>query len=135
MSRLNNHLKDLGCPPINYLNHGVKIKKCMVGIPRVKRSVVKQAAPLLPLDLLNLFCVMYDTTGHVAVTAAMLLSFRALLRKSHVTASDCSLIRSDLVFHLWGIMVWVFKSKTNQFFERLHNITIEEVVNRELCDV
>ena len=101
LSGLNNHLKDLGCPPIDYSDHSVK--KCMAGIHRVKGSEVKQLTPLLPLDLLNLFRVMFDSPGYVAVRAAMLLSFRALLRKAHVTDSDSSLVRSDLVVHPWGV--------------------------------
>ena len=107
LSGLNNHLKDLGCLPIDYSDHG--IKKCMAAIHRVKGSEVEQAAPLLPLELLNLFRVMCISPGHVAVQAAMLLSFRALLRKDHVTDSDCSLVRSDLVVHPWGLMFWVHK--------------------------
>ena len=108
LSGLNNHLKDLGCPPIDYSDHSVK--ECMAGIRRVKGSEVKQAAPLLPLELLNLFRVMFDSPGHVDVRAAMLLSFRALLRKAHVTDSNSSLVRSDLVVHPWRLMIWVRKS-------------------------
>lgn len=133
LSGLNNHLKDLGCAPIDYENH--EIKKCLAGIRRLKGSEVKQAAPLLPLELLRLFLVLHPTPGHTAVRAAMLLSFRALLRKAHVTCSDTSLKRGDLVFHPWGVMVWVRKSKTNQFRERIHKIPVAEVANRELCAV
>lgn len=133
LSGLNNHLKDLGCAPIDYSEHG--LKKCMAGIRRVKGNEVKQATPLLPIDLLKLFAVMFDTVGHVAVKAAMLLSFRALLRKGHVTDSDCSLLRSDLVFYPWGLMVSVRKSKTNQFRERIHKIPVAAVTNKGLCAV
>ena len=45
MSSLNNHLKDLGCPLIDYTDHGVK--KCMARIKRLKGNEVKQAAPYL----------------------------------------------------------------------------------------
>lgn len=133
LSGLNNHLKDLGCPPINYEDHG--IKKCMAGIRRLKGQEVKQAAPLLPLELLRVFSVMHPTIGHTSVRAAMLLSFRALLRKAHVTESDCTLKRSDLEFYEWGLMVCVRKSKTNQFRERIHRIPVAKVTNIELCAV
>lgn len=133
LSGLNNHLKDLGCPAIEYADHG--IKKCMAGIRRLKGQAVKQAAPLLPNELLRIFYVMQPTRGHTAVRAAMLLSFRALLRKAHVTNSDSALKRQDLEFHQWGIMVCVRKSKTNQFRERIHRIPVAKVANRELCAV
>lgn len=133
LSGLNNHLKDLGCPPINYSDHNVK--KCMSGIRRIKGSEVKQAVPLLPNDLIRLFAVLFPTRGHTSVRAAMLLSFRALLRKAHVTMSDAALLRSDLEFYPWGMLVNVRKSKTNQFRERVHKIPVAKVANRALCAV
>ena len=133
MSGLNNHLKDLGCPPIDYSNHYVK--KCMAGIRRLKGQEVKQAVPILPQELIRLFSVMYPTRGHTAVRAAMLLCFRALLRKAHVTNSDSALRRSDVVFHPWGMLVSVRKSKTNQFRERVHRIPVASVSNKALCAV
>ena len=133
LSGLNNHLKDLGCAPIDYGNH--YIKKCLGGIRRIKGNEVKQAAPLLPLELLRLFSVFRPSVGHTAVRAAMLLSFRALLRKAHVTESDCSLKRGDLEFHQWGLMLYVRKSKTNQYRQRVHRIPVAKVANKDLCAV
>ena len=133
LSGLNNHLKDLGCPPIDYKDHG--IKKCMAGIRRVKGNEVKQATPLLPGDLVRLFACIGRSRGSTAVRAAMLLSFRALLSKAHVTDSDCALLRRDVVFYPWGVLVSVRKSKTNQFRERVHKIPVAEVANKELCAV
>ena len=133
LSGLNNHLKDLGCPPIDYGNHF--IRKCMGGIRRIKGEEVKQAAPLLPLELVRLFTVFQPSRGHTAVRAAMLLSFRALLRKAHVTKSDASLTRGDLEFHQWGVMVCVRKSKTNQYRQRVHRIPVTKVANKKLCAV
>ena len=133
LSGLNNHLKDLGCPPIDYGDH--YIKKCMGGIRRIKGEEVKQAAPLLPRELLRLFSVFHPSRGHTAVRAAMLLSFRALLRKGHVTDSECALKRGDLEFHQWGMMVCVKKSKTNQYRQRVHRIPVTKVKNEGLCAV
>lgn len=131
LSALNNHLKDLECPAINYESH--KIKKCMAGIRRLKGDATKQAAPLLPPGLLRLFGMLQQTRGHTAVRAAMLLSFRALLRKGHVTASDNTLERKDITFHPWGLMVNITKSKTIQFNEKVHRIPVAKVTNRALC--
>ena len=133
LSALCNHLKDLDCPPINYNCH--RIKKCLAGIRRIKGDGVKQAAPLLPPGLLRLFGRLRDSLGHTAVRAAMLLSFRALLRKGHVTFSDHSLLREDITFHPWGLLVTVSKSKTIQFREKVHKIPVAKLGNRELCAV
>ena len=133
LSALNNLLQDLGCSPIDYANHEVKM--CMVGICRIKGNEVKQVAPLLSVNLIKLFRVMNPTMGHTAVRAAMLLSFHALLRKAHVTDSDSSLLHNDLVFHQWRIMVMVRKSKPNQFRERVHQIPVAKVTNKPLCAI
>lgn len=133
MSALNNHLKDLGCPPINYDDHN--IKKCMAGIRRVLGDSPRQAPPMLPTHLRRIFAVMFLTDGHVAIRAAMLLSFRALLRKCHVTKSDSALLRSDFVFRRWGMLVNVRISKTIQFRERVHSIPVAAVEDPALCAV
>ena len=133
LSALNNHLKDLGCEPIDYKDH--MVRKCMAGIRRVKGDVVKQAFPLLPTNLVLMFSFLSPTMGHTSVRAAMLLSFRALLRKAHVTVSNASLQRQDFTFHPWGMMVRVSKSKTIQYKERVHLIPVTKVRNRRLCAV
>lgn len=133
LSGLNNHLKDLGHAPINYENYS--IKKIMMGIRRVKGDLKKQAAPLLPENLLRLFSKLTKSYAHTAVRAAMLVCFRALLRKSHVTFSAAHLERRDVVFHEWGMMLSVSKSKTNQFRDRVHQIPIALVKGNSLCAV
>ena len=131
LSALCNHLKDLGCTPIDYKSH--KIKKCMTGIRRIKGDGTKQAAPLLPAGLLRLFAMLQPTLGHTAVRAAMLLSFRGLLRKAHVTLSDAAFARRDVSFQPWGLLISVRKSKTIQFKEKVHKIPVAKVANRDLC--
>ena len=133
LSALCNHLKDLELEAINYSSH--KIKKCMTGIRRIKGDGVKQAAPLLPAGLLRLFALLQPSLGHTAVRAAMLLSFRGLLRKAHVTDSDAACRRKDISFHPWGLMISISKSKTIQFREKVHRIPVAKVRNKELCAV
>ena len=65
----------------------------------------------------------------------MLLSFRALLRKCHMTDSDLALLRSDFSFHAWGMLIWVRRSKTNQFRECVHSIPVSAVAYPALCMV
>ena len=133
ISALNNHLKDLGYTPVDYECHAVR--KCLRGIRRVKGDGVRQAEPLLPGMLKRMFATMQATAGHVAVRAAMLVSFRALLRKCHVTASDSTILRGDVVFHGWGLMLHIRKSKTVQFGERVHKIPVVRVRDVALCAV
>ena len=97
LSALCNHLKDLGCAPIDYTSH--KIKKCLTGIRRIKGDVARQAARLLLAGLLCLFVMLQPMLGHMAVHAAMLLSFRGLLRKACVTLSDSAFAGRDVSFH------------------------------------
>ena len=133
VSALSIHLKDLDCEPVDYSCH--KLKKCMMGIRRIKGDGVSQAAPLLPSGLLRVFGALQRTQGHTAVRAAMLLSFRALLRKGHVTESEERLLRKDITFHPWGIMIAVRKSKTIQYKEKVHRIPVAKVRNIDLCAV
>lgn len=133
LSALNNHLKDVDCPPIDYKNH--RVRKCLSGIRRSLGDAPRQAPPLLPQQLLQLFAIMLLTPGHVVLRAAILLSFRALLRKCHVSDSASSLIRSDFTFFRWGMMVKVRKSKTIQYRERTHLIPVSSVLNPALCAV
>lgn len=133
LSALSIHLKDMGFPPVDYDNH--QLKKCMMGIKRVKGDYVKKATPLLPNGLLKIMASLSIAPAHTAVRAAMLLSFRTLLRKSHVTDGDSCLKRANFKFMPWGMMVSVEKSKTNQFRERVHMIPVTRVVDTRLCAV
>ena len=133
LSALCNHLKDVGHRPIDYKDH--RIRKCLAGIRRTLGDSVKQAPPMLPSHLCKMFRAMFLTPGHIALRAAMLLSFRALLRKGHVTESGSSLLRSDFAFLRWGMMVTIRKSKTIQFGERVHLIPVSTVANPALCAV
>lgn len=133
MSALNNHFRDLKLPAIDYGSYS--LKKCLAGIRRVLGESVRQASPLLPPQLLKLFSFMRASLGHNVVHAAMLLCFRSLLRKCHVTASSSNLRRGDFTFHKWGMMVSVRKSKTNQHRDRVHRIPIARVGNAALCAV
>lgn len=133
ISALSNHLKDLDLPPVDYSNHS--IKKLLMGVKRLKGDSRKQASPLLPENLLRLFGGMTGSYAHTSVRAAMLVSFRALLRKGHVTYSDNVLLRKDIVFHEWGMMLMITRSKTNQYRERIHYIPVSKVRGNSLCAV
>ena len=109
--------------------------RCLADKQRLKGNEVKQAAPVLPLELTKLFAVMFDSRGHTGLRVAMLVSFRTLLHNAHVTDSEAALRRQDLEFHPWGMVLTIRKSKTNQFREQVHKIPVSKVNNRELCVV
>lgn len=133
VSALSTHFKDMGLPAVDYECH--QLKKCLMGIKRVKGDYVKKATPLLPIMILKIFSTLCQVPSHTSVRAAMLLSFRTLLRKAHVTESDASLCRSDFEFKTWGMLVSVRKSKTNQFRQRVHVIPVNSLPDKRLCAV
>ena len=110
LSGLNDHLLSLGYQGLNYA--AFELKSCLQGIKLSLGTGVRQAEPLLPALLTKLFVNMFDTLGHTSVRAAMLLSFRALLRKGHVTNSHLALLRKDFSFHHWGMTITITNSKT-----------------------
>ena len=77
---LNHFLKLSGVEGISYGDYIVQAT--LKGICRQKGDTPRQAPPLLPVMLLCMFAFLTLNTGHVAWRAAMLCSFRALLRKS-----------------------------------------------------
>ena len=95
----------------------------------------KQASPLLPHMLSRIFEELTLNPGHTAWRAAVLLSFRALLLKSQVTASEATLRRSDFTFFDWGMIVKVRRCKTIQFNERILEIPVSKCSNHTLCMV
>ena len=105
------------------------------GTRRTLGDAVKQAKPLLPAQLEMIFNVLLNTPGHTAFRAAVLISFRELLRKAHVTVSSATLRRKDVTFHPWGMLVHVNKSKTIQFCERTVEIPISSSPYKPLCAV
>lgn len=133
LSALNFFLRAEDSEPINYSSHAVKT--VLGGAKRSLGCFVKRAAPLLPADLQKMFNLMSTTPGHTATRAAILTSFRGLLRKCQITESDSTLRRSDFTFYKWGMVIAIRKSKTIQFEERELLIPIAYVKNTNLCAV
>ena len=133
LSGLNFFLRQHGAGEINYNDYIVK--STLKGIRRQKGDIVRQASPLLPSMLLCIFALLTLNPGHVAWRAAMLCSFRALLRKSQVTLSDSSPLREDCSFHNRGMLIRVCWSKIIQFKERVLEVPVARCINKELCAV
>lgn len=133
LSGLNNFLRQNGSPPIAYTDF--EISSTLRGIRRERSFAPRQAIPLLPGMLIRIFSFLTSNKAHVAWRAAMLCSFRALLRKCQVTLSDSSLLRRDFRFFSWGLIISIRRSKTIQFHERVLEVPVARCPNHLLCAV
>ena len=133
VSALSIYLQSIGEPAIDYNNY--KVYAAMRGARRMLGDQPKQAAPILPHHILGICAHLTGNPGHVTFRAAMLLSFRALLRKQHVTLSNAHLLREDITIQDWGMMVRVSTSKTIQFKQKVLVIPVSRVPDERLCAV
>ena len=133
LSGLNFFLRSEGSEPIDYKNF--EMASTLKGIRRELGCHPKQATPLLPNMLRQIFAGLTPSEGHTAWRAAVLCSFRALLRKCQVTASESALRRSDFSFRPWGMLVRVRRSKTIQFSERMLEIPVARCPDESPCAV
>ena len=133
LSGLNHLLKSADSAPIDYKNY--KVHMAIEGAKRKLGMAVKRAAPLLPLQLRAMFTHLTVNPGHVAYRAAILTSFRGLLRKQHVTLSNVVLKRRDIQLTTWGMMLLIRGSKTIQYGDRILKIPIARLNETELCAV
>ena len=113
LSGLNVFLKQNGALPIDYSSFIVS--STLKGIWRRLGDTPKQAVPMLPSMLRSIFTGLTTNQGHVSWRAAILCSFRGLLRKCQVTESDSVLHRADFKFHTWGMLLFICRSKTIHF--------------------
>ncbi len=133
LSGLNYYLRLNNSPSINYKEF--VLHSTLTGIRRVKGDAPRQAVPILPAMLRRMFSHLYDTAGHTAWRAAVLCSFRALLRKSQVTLSDSVLSRGDFQFFGWGMLITIRRTKTIQFQQRVLRIPVASCNDTQLCAV
>ena len=133
LSGLNYFLRKSGLKGIQYDDYVVSAT--LKGIRREKGDAPRRAPPILPYMLLRMFGGLTGNQGHVAWRAAVLCSFRGLLRKAQVTESEASLKRSDFKFFDWGMIMRVKRTKTIQYGERQLDIPVARCPNRELCAV
>lgn len=133
LSGLNHFLRQNGATPIPYTDY--EIATTLRGIRRERACPPRQALPILPDMLVRMFALLSSNQGHVAWRAAVLCSFRALLRKCQVTRSDSSLQRGDFQFFTWGMVIRVRRSKTIQFQERVLEIPVARCHATAICAV
>ena len=133
LSGLNYFIRQNGFPPIDYSDF--VLESTLRGIKRELGDSPKQAIPVLPTMLRSIFSYLTHNPGHNAWRAAVLCSFRGLLRKSQITMSDSVLKRKDLKNFQWGLIITVSKTKTIQFQERSLKIPISRCPDKDLCAV
>ena len=101
------------------------ISQTLKGAKRVLGNPTKQAPLLSPVDLKNIYGrIDLTDTYFLCFWCAVLTCFRALLRKAHVTKSDMCLLKSSFIFHRWGVMLEIYRTKTIQFRERVLTIPV-----------
>ena len=133
LSSLNYFLKQRGVREID--DDSYIVKATLKGIRRVNGNTPRRARPLLPAMLRRIFVNLSHSPGHMAWRAAVLVSFRALLRKAWVRSSDGTLRSRDFKFHDWRIIIRIRKGKTIQFAERLLEVPVACCCDADICVV
>lgn len=112
------------------------VKCTLRGARRLLGDTVLTADPLLPEDLILLYRQMdFSNLTDLMFWSALVLMYRCLLRKGHVTASPHNKLRSNLEFMSYGACLTVYSSKTIQFRERVVKIPIVRSQGSILCPV
>lgn len=83
---------------------------------------------LLPNDLIKIYAVV-DWSDFIeeSTWVGILFLYRSMLRKSHIFAGEFNinmLTRMDVVFKDWGLLIYVNRSKTIQYRQRLLEIPV-----------
>lgn len=133
LSGLNYFLKQNSSSTLDYTSY--ELSSTLRGIKRLRGAAPRQAAPLLPGHLLHMFSYLTHNSGHNSWRAAVLCSFRGLLRKCQVTYSDSCLLRKDFQFFKWGMVLCIRRSKTIQFQERVLEVPVARCPNESICAV
>lgn len=112
------------------------VKCTLMGARRLLGDAVLSADPLLPDDLYMLYSHLCKTKMFDLVFwAAVCLMFRCLLRVGHVTKSDHTIHRNDVVFTSYGFCLTIRSSKTIQYQERELSIPVIASPGSLLCPV
>ena len=112
------------------------IQSTVRGAKRLLGAATNPALPLTPENLVAVFKTLDMAVFHdVIFWAALVLSFRCLLRVGHIVVSPHQLKVSDVVFTSTGMDVIMNSSKTIQYKERVNRIPVLESLRSVLCPV
>ena len=115
------------------------IKLVLSGIKRQLGDCSIQKIPLTPQQMLKIYALLNLTDESVATMwAALMFSFRSLLRKSNVVPDSLTggkhvVQRSDVVIDFEKLVVHVTSSKTNQYRDRVLQVPIQKVDEPAFC--
>lgn len=120
----------LAPPPDDFL-----VKTTLLGAKRLLGDTSFSSDPLMPSHLVRIRSVLdMSNSEHFVFWAAVVLAFRGLLRKSNFCVGHNSLLRCDVEFQDWGLILWIRNSKTIQYRECVHKVPIASV-SGPLCAV
>ena len=117
------------------------LKLVMAGIKRQLGDAVSQKMPLTPSQMRDIYAHLDMTDWNVATMwAALIFSFRTLLRKSNIVPDSLSsqnhvVTRGDIVRQADRITVRVSSTKTLKYRERVLEIPLFKVSSAPFCVV
>ena len=116
--------------------HDFRLHSTLRGITRKRSKPKKVKYAITPSDLTSMYRFLdINRQSDLIFWAALILSFRALLQKSHVTPiSHC--IRARYISFMDDYMILTVRtSKTDQFGQRPQVVTIKSTRGSPLCPV
>lgn len=117
------------------------MKLVLKGLRRILGDETAKAATLMPEQLIQCYFKL-DKNDQWWLTcwSAIILCFRSLLRKSNVLPTTLNdrkhvILRKDVVFFDWGVLLNVHSTKTLQYRERKLQVPIFNMPGSPLCAV
>lgn len=137
--KLMHMLVDAQCPQFT----AVELKLALRGVERLKQHRVKQAAPVTPEILLDLFQVLdLSEDQHLVFWCLSLIAFFTMARKSNLVPTSVrafdkakQLCRGDIVVSEDCLLVSYKWSKTNQFAKKVLFVPLLSMPESILCPV
>ena len=114
------------------------IKLVLKGLQSMLGTHTVQMKPLTTSQLQEIYRIAVISDHDKLMWTIMILSFRSLLRKSNLVADSPSalrhvLLREDVKFYPWGLMILVRSTKTVQTGQYILEIPVFYVPNRIFC--
>jgi integrase len=111
-----------------------RIKTTLGGIKRALGDAKVQAPPLTPQQLSLIYAALdLSSTEDLCFWTALLLGFRALLRKSNLFEPGLALTVKDVFRYKWGTHLVISRSKTIQYRQRIHNVFMANMATTKFC--
>lgn len=120
-----------------------QIKLAFKGISRLQPHCIKQALPITPEILIEIYNILdLQIAENVVFWALFVFAFFMMARKSNLVPDSTlkfdpakHLLRQDVLVHKKSIIVFIKWSKTIQFGEKILQIPLLRIKNNPLCPV